>query len=48
MDDKKIELTLNIVNAVLQYLGTRPYAEVYQLIQGIQTQASSQVENKPE
>jgi len=43
MDDKKIELTLGLVNAVLQYLGTRPYTEVAQLIAEIHTQGASQV-----
>lgn len=38
-----INLTLNLVNAVLQYLGTRPYAEVFPLVQEIQTQAMPQV-----
>ena len=27
MNDTKIELTLGLVNGILQYLGTRPYAE---------------------
>ncbi len=38
-----ISLTLNLVNAVLQYLGTRPYAEVFPLVQEIQAQAMPQV-----
>ena len=41
--DKKIELSLNLVNAMLQYLGTRPYAEVFPLVQEIQAQATPQV-----
>lgn len=51
MDDKKIELTLNLVNGVLQYLASRPYGEVAPLIQAIQEQAIPQVpmpEMKPE
>jgi hypothetical protein len=51
MDDKKIELTLNLVNGILNYLGTRPYGEVFQLVQAIQEQAIPQVpmpETKPE
>jgi hypothetical protein len=43
MDDKKIELSLNLVNAVLQYLGTRPYQEVFPLVAEIQAQAIPQV-----
>lgn len=43
MNDTKINLTLNLVNAVLQYLGTRPYGEVFQIVQEIQAQAIPQV-----
>lgn len=43
MEPQKIELTLNLVNAVLQYLGSRPYAEVAPLIMEIQGQAIPQV-----
>jgi hypothetical protein len=43
MEDKKIELTLNLVNGILQYLGTRPYQEVFQLIQETQAQATPQL-----
>lgn len=41
--DTKITLTLGLVNAVLQYLGTRPYAEVFPIVQEIQSQAMPQV-----
>ena len=43
MNDTKINLTLNLVNAVLQYLGTRPYQEVFPLVQEIQAQALPQI-----
>ena len=36
MNDKKVEVTLGLVNAMLQYLGTRPYQEVFPLVQEIQ------------
>ena len=42
MNDKKIELSLNLLNGILQYLGTRPYQEV-PLIQTIQEQAIPQM-----
>lgn len=52
MNENKIELTLGLVNAILQYLGTRPYAEVADMIQAIREQAIPQVpvpqEAKPE
>ena len=37
-----IKLPVNLVNAVLQYLGTRPFVEVAQLIQAIQEEAAKQ------
>ena len=43
MNDQKIELSLNLVNAILQYLGTKPYQETYQLIQAVQEQAIPQM-----
>jgi hypothetical protein len=43
MNDKtEIKLTLQLVNAVLQYLATRPYQEVFKLVAEIQNQATSQ------
>ena len=43
MEPQKIELTLDLVNAVLQYLGTRPYADVFVIVQEIHAQATPQV-----
>lgn len=42
------ELTLStkLVNAVLGYLGSRPYQEVFQLIDSIQKEAKSQLETE--
>ena len=48
MQDKKVELSLTLVNAVLQYLGTRPYQEIFQLVQAIQGEAGPQVQPEPE
>jgi hypothetical protein len=39
---KPISLDIQLINAVLNYLGTRPYAEVYQMIQAIQAAASKE------
>ena len=38
----EIKLSTNLVNAVLQYLGSRPFVEVAGLIQGIQKEAAEQ------
>ena len=41
---EKITFTTQLVNAVMGYLGTRPYQEVFQLIEGLQNEAKSQVQ----
>jgi hypothetical protein len=41
--ENKISLSLDIVNAVLNYLGSQPYAQVYPLIAAIQKEAEGQV-----
>jgi hypothetical protein len=46
---EKITLSVNLVNAVLQYLGTQPYQNVYQLVEAMQKEAKQQAEvKKPE
>jgi len=37
----EIKLSTNLVNAILQYLGTRPYADVFQLVEAIQKEAAN-------
>ena len=46
----EIKFSTNLVNAILQYLGTKPYAEVYQLVEAIQKEAKTQqtVDNPPQ
>ena len=39
----EIKLSTNLVNGILQYLGTRPYTEVFQLIEAIQKEAKDQI-----
>jgi len=36
-----IKLSTNLVNAILQYLGTRPYTEVFQVIEAIQKESKA-------
>ena len=38
----EIKLSTNLVNGILQYLGTRPFVEVAGLIQVIQQEAAQQ------
>jgi hypothetical protein len=39
-------ISVNLMNAVLQYLGARPYQEVFQLIQAIQEAAKPKVKEE--
>ena len=41
----KIELTINEVNMILQALGNAPYAQVFELVEKIRTQAQAQVQS---
>ena len=38
-----IQLSVELVNAILGYLGNRPYGEVFTLIGGIQSEATGQL-----
>ena len=38
----EIKLSTNLINGILQYLGSKPFAEVAGLIQEMQKQASAQ------
>jgi hypothetical protein len=45
----KLHIEIETINQVLGYLGTRPYQEVYQLIQAIQEAAKpKEAEAQPE
>ena len=48
MDEKTINLPLNLVNSLLQYMGTKPYGEVYQLVQALQQVAAPQLTETPQ
>lgn len=47
MDDKKVEVTIPLIDGILQYLNSRPYGEVVNLVQAIHQQVLPQVQ-KPE
>jgi len=38
----KITLSINLINQVMGYLGTRPYQEVFQLVEAMQAEAKAQ------
>lgn len=46
----EIKFSTNLVNAILQYLGKQPYAEVFQIVEAIQKEAKEQqnVDNPPQ
>jgi hypothetical protein len=39
---EKLQFSAQLINAILGYLGTRPYQEVFQLIEGIQNEVKEQ------
>jgi hypothetical protein len=41
-----ITLTVELVNAVLNYLAQRPYGDVHQMIAAVQQQAAEQAKNE--
>jgi hypothetical protein len=43
---KQVTITLDYANALLQYLGTKPYVEVAGLIAELQKQAAPQLEEQ--
>lgn len=47
MNDK-IAISTPLLNAILGYLGARPYQEVFQLVEAIQKEAKQAVEPAPE
>lgn len=44
MNEIQLKLELNEINQILEALGTQPYAQVFQLIGKIQTQAEEQLQ----
>jgi hypothetical protein len=43
MNDQKVQVTINLVNGLLGYLGSRPYVEVADLILAIREQVTPQL-----
>jgi len=41
--ENKITLSLNLVNAIMGYLGKQPYEQVFQLINAINEEAKDQI-----
>ena len=43
----KVSLSLDLVNATLEYLGKQPYVEVFLLVSQIQKEASESIPKEP-
>ena len=43
MNDQKVEVTLGLINGILQYLGSRPFVEVADVIMAIREQVTPQI-----
>lgn len=43
---EKLQISSQLLNAIVGYLGTRPYQEVFQLVEALQNEAKTQP--KPE
>ena len=44
----KITVSTQLLNAILGYLGNKPYQEVFQLVEAIQKEAKQAAEPTPE
>lgn len=44
MSDQKVEMNLNLVQALMNYLGSRPFVEVADLIMAIREQVTPQIQ----
>lgn len=44
MNNQKVEVSMNLVNGLLNYLGSRPYVEVADLILAIREQVTPQLQ----
>ena len=43
---EKLQISTQLLNYIMGYLGTRPYQEVFQLIEAVQNEAKNQPEPK--
>jgi hypothetical protein len=44
---EKLQISTQILNSIMAYLGTRPYQETFQLIEAIQNEAKNQPAPEP-
>jgi hypothetical protein len=43
---EKISLSLQVVNQVMAYLGSKPYQEVFGIVEALQNEAKAQMANQ--
>jgi hypothetical protein len=43
MQDQKVEVSIGLINGILQYLGNRPFVEVAEVIAAIRDQVTPQI-----
>lgn len=41
---EKLTFSVELINAIMQYMATRPYGEVFQLINGLNQEAQGQLQ----
>ena len=41
--NEEVKVSLQLVNGILQYLGTRPYGEVFQIVNAIHGEVQPQI-----
>ena len=44
MQDHDVKLKLSLINGLLNYLGTRPYGEVFQLVGALHNEVQPQIQ----
>ena len=44
MNDQKVEMNLNLIQALMNYLGSRPFVEVADLVMAIREQVTPQIQ----
>lgn len=44
--NENVKVSLQLVNGILQYLGTRPYGEVFQIVNAIHAEVQQQIQNQ--
>jgi hypothetical protein len=41
--NEEVKMSLQLVNGILQYLGTRPYGEVFQVVNAVHAEVQPQI-----